>query len=177
VLIALGLISLVALKTIDVEVEKPKQIVSEYKYKELQYYVAERYNIYPSQAKNIINWAYAYSIYEFPRPYDTLAIIAIESSFKQYAVSSAKAKGLMQILYKPASFDIATNILDGTLLLKEYFDRTRNISSTIQSYNVGITAYTKGTRNKEYLNKFLIEREIFKEKHESILRESKSRTS
>ena len=73
------------------------------------------------------------------------AVIKTESNFKVNAVSSAGAKGLMQIM--PANFkslgitnpfDIYQNIDGGTKLLKEYMDRYNgDVEMALMAYNGG----------------------------------------
>jgi soluble lytic murein transglycosylase-like protein len=112
------------------------------------------YNISYKDAKEIVTTAMIYSNPTFPTVYDTLAIIGVESHFNPYAISSTGAKGLMQILYKTASFDIEKNINDGVSLLQEYKDKLNSEDAVIQSYNLGIRAYMAGSRNQDYLNNF-----------------------
>lgn len=133
------------------------------KYIELQNYLVHRYKIDEYKAQYIIQNSLKYSNNTFPRLEDTLAIIAIESAFDLSAVSTANAKGLMQILYKKTSFNISDNIVDGTKLLKEYYRHFGNIDATVQAYNVGIGAYKQGQRNQAYLAKFKQEKKKFKE--------------
>lgn len=122
-------------------------------------YISNKYKVSTKNVEEIIILANKHGTKEFPQPHDILAIIAIESSFKPYAVSKAKAKGLMQILYKKTSFDPKLNIPDGAALLEEYHTRLKSVDSAVQSYNVGIGNFKKGMRNYKYLNKFKQEKE------------------
>ena len=63
-----------------------------------------------------------------------LSVIQVESNFDRFAISSAGARGLMQVmpfwldeLERPDDdlFDIATNIRFGCTILKHYMDRER----------------------------------------------------
>lgn len=132
------------------------------KYQAVEAYIVYKWNTEPYLAKKVVQEAKIHSNPDFPRKEDILAIIAIESGFKTAAVSTANAKGLMQILYKPSTFDINQNIADGTFLLRDYYKKLNSVNATIQSYNVGINAYKKGTRNLDYLSKYYEERENFK---------------
>ena len=119
-------------------------------------HISNRYGIQLEKAEEIVEVAKVAADDEFPTHTDILAIVAIESKFKQYAKNkNSRAKGLMQILYKPSSFEVQKNMEDGTNLLKTY-DRLLkgNKDATIQAYNVGIGAYLAGKRNKDYLNRF-----------------------
>ncbi len=152
-LFGVGLLSLFLLKNIEAPKyeARPVQVVDRH-YK-LKTHISNKWNISFQQANRIVAVADKYSINTFPTVYDTLAIIATESSFKQYAVSYANAKGLMQILYKTTSFDMEQNILDGTVLLRDYYLHFKDENKAIESYNVGIGNYKKGIRNKDYLHK------------------------
>lgn len=117
-------------------------------------YLSIKYKQDINEIKDIIKTVHKHgNTKQFPTTIDILAIIAIESSFNKYAVSSANAKGLMQILYKKSSFEPEDNISDGVWLLKDYKSKL-SVEGTIHAYNVGIGNYMAGIRNFEYLNKF-----------------------
>lgn len=128
----------------------------DYKKERLVSYISSKYRVSKDFAKDVVLEAHRLGGRTFPTPIDILAVVAIESSFNPRAVSTAGAKGLMQILYKKSKQDIKTNLKDGTDLLKDYYKRHKgNLSATIQSYNVGVTAYiVKDRRNHQYYNKF-----------------------
>ena len=66
-----------------------------------------------------------------------VAIIARESSFKRRAVSSAGAKGLMQIMpshHVPNPFSIPTNIDHGTAILAKYIDDAGSLDKGLSVY-------------------------------------------
>ena len=152
--IGIGLITIATLKSIDFTdpiTNQPLPVVE--KHYKLKSYISAKWNIPHQQVSKIVDTADNFSPYTFPNMYDTLAVIAVESSFRQYAVSYANAKGLMQILYKSTSFDVENNIIDGTVLLRDYYTHFNSEDKAIESYNVGIGNYKKGIRNKEYLSK------------------------
>ena len=74
-----------------------------------------------------------------------LSVIQVESNFDRFAISSAGARGLMQVmpfwldeLDRPDDdlFDIATNIRFGCTILKHYMDRERgNHARALARYN------------------------------------------
>ena len=82
-----------------------------------------------------------------------LSVIHVESNFDRFAISSAGARGLMQVmpfwldeLNRPGDdlFDIRTNIRFGCIILKHYLDREKgNHSRALARYNgsVGKTWY------------------------------------
>lgn len=91
---------------------------------------------------------------KFPCQMDVLAIIEIESSFRENAVSSKNAKGYMQVLYVK-THTVEENIKAGVWLLKDYHKRLGSIEAAVQAYNVGLGNYRKGMRNKKYYDKYL----------------------
>lgn len=74
-----------------------------------------------------------------------LSVIQVESNFDRFAISSAGARGLMQVmpfwldeLNRPGDdlFDIRTNIRFGCIILKHYMDRERgNHARALARYN------------------------------------------
>lgn len=84
-----------------------------------------------------------------------LSVIQVESNFDRFALSSAGARGLMQVmpfwleeLNRPSDdlFDIRTNIRFGCIILKHYMDRERgNHARALARYNgsSGQTWYPK----------------------------------
>ena len=74
-----------------------------------------------------------------------LSLIQVESNFDRFAISSAGARGLMQVmpfwldeLNRPNDdlFDIRTNIRFGCIILKHYMDRERgNHARALARYN------------------------------------------
>lgn len=91
---------------------------------------------------------------KFPCQEDVLAIIEIESSFRENAVSSANAKGYMQVLYVK-THTVEENIRAGVWLLKDYHKRLGSTEAAVQAYNVGLGNYRKGMRNKKYYDKYI----------------------
>jgi soluble lytic murein transglycosylase-like protein len=81
-----------------------------------------------------------------------LAVIDVESDFKQYAISHAGARGLMQVMPfwlkeigQPGDslFRIHTNLRLGCTILKYYLDREKgNLFAALKRYN--------GTRERDY---------------------------
>ena len=84
-----------------------------------------------------------------------LSVIQVESNFDRFALSSAGARGLMQVmpfwleeLERPRDdlFDIRTNVRFGCIILKHYMDRERgNHARALARYNgsYGQTWYPK----------------------------------
>lgn len=90
------------------------------------------------------------------------AVIKTESNFKSGAVSSAGAKGLMQIM--PANysylgikdpFDVYQNVDGGTKLLKEYIDKYNgDVEMALMAYNGGPTRMkNRGVTSVEHIYK------------------------
>jgi soluble lytic murein transglycosylase-like protein len=75
------------------------------------------------------------------------AIIASESAFDSQAISSAGARGLMQLMPQTAaalgvtdSFDAAQNVAAGTRYLRSLLDRFGNVELAVAAYNAGPNA-------------------------------------
>jgi soluble lytic murein transglycosylase-like protein len=96
------------------------------------------------------------------------AMIKTESNYKIKAVSSAGAKGLMQLMDKTAKhynvtdvFDPFENINAGTHLMRDLLDRYKNVRLALAAYNAGIKAVDKYngippyTETKNYVKKIM----------------------
>jgi len=87
-----------------------------------------------------------------------LAVIEVESYFDHFAISSAGARGLMQVMPfwlkeigRPGDnlFDIHTNLRMGCTILKYYLDRSKgDLVEALQRYNGSL-------RSNKYSNKVL----------------------
>jgi len=85
-----------------------------------------------------------------------LALIHVESLFNKYAISSAGARGLMQIMPfwkdeigRPEDnmFDIDTNLRYGCTILRFYLDKEKgNLSRALARYNGSLGKYWYPTR-------------------------------
>ncbi len=115
--------------------------------------IAEKYKVDPKRVHYIFKVIDNELDGQFPRKKDILAIIAIESSFQEKAVSHKKAKGLMQILYKKTT-NTRENIIAGIDLLREYKRRLGSEKAAVHAYNVGIGNYKSGMRNHSYYKKY-----------------------
>lgn len=79
------------------------------------------------------------------QPELVLAVIEVESNFNRWAISSAGAQGLMQIMPfwlneigRPGDnlFHIATNLRFGCTILRHYLDRSKgNLTEALARYN------------------------------------------
>lgn len=79
------------------------------------------------------------------RPELVLAVIEVESNFNRWAISSAGARGLMQIMPfwldeigRPDDnlFHVATNLRFGCTILRHYLDRSKgNLTEALARYN------------------------------------------
>lgn len=90
----------------------------------------------------ILNNVFKYSKENDMDPYLVLAVMNVESHFKHSTVSTAGAKGLMQLM--PFNFtefgvnnSIEQNIKGGVLHLKRDYDKTNSIAKTLVCYNAG----------------------------------------
>jgi soluble lytic murein transglycosylase-like protein len=118
------------------------------KIKALSGYIKERFKISESKAAMIVSEAFRNGLKQGLQPELILAVIAVESKFKEKAVSPAGARGLMQVLASahskkvkkigglPALYDPRKNISLGTHILAQYKDVSNgNIRRTLLRYN------------------------------------------
>lgn len=124
--------------------------------------ISTRYNIDEDKAKKIVDIAQKYSKHPFPQAHHILGTIGVESSFNEKAKSKLKfdpAVGLMQIRPKvtgthPSELkDIEGQIKHGSDMLHTLYKKTGDEDKAIQAYNIGLTAYNKGKRAVNYLEK------------------------
>ena len=76
-----------------------------------------------------------------------MALIAAESGFRRYAISSRGARGLTQIMPDKCEqdwTDIKFNVSRGSSYLKEQLDRFSSISTALAAYNAGPSRARKG---------------------------------
>ena len=109
------------------------------------------------------------------------AVMASESGGMQYAESSKKAKGLMQLIDSTATdmgvrnvWNPAQNIFGGTKYLKQLIDKFQgNLPMAVASYNAGPAAVEKQggvpaiKETKEYVNRVLNYLQAFEQQEES----------
>jgi soluble lytic murein transglycosylase-like protein len=118
------------------------------KIKALSGYIKERFKISERKAALIVSEAFRNGLKQGLQPELILAVIAVESKFKEKAVSPAGARGLMQVLARahpkkvkklgglPALYDPRKNISLGTHILAQYKDVSNgNIRRTLLRYN------------------------------------------
>ncbi len=116
-----------------------------------------RYAKNEHDAQAIARWVWLYAKQHELEPELILALIAIESQFDPFAVSSVGAQGLMQVMpfWKKKLghaddnlFDVATNIRYGTAILTYYVQRYHSVRKALAAYN--------GSKGKaKYPNKVL----------------------
>ena len=117
------------------------------------------------QAEYILNNVWKYSKqYDF-NPYVVLAVMNTESHFNHNTVSSAGAKGLMQLM--PFNFkefnvnnSIEGNILGGVMHLKRDYEKTGSVSKMLVCYNAGCgrltnNAWKRIKETREYIPKVI----------------------
>ncbi len=118
--------------------------------------------VYPLKYADTVN-AYAKE-YDLP-PSLVYGVIHTESHFNETAVSSAGAKGLMQIVDSTFDwvlqklgedegdvFDVDTNIRCGTKLLRILSDEFAYTETVLAAYNAGIGNVSKWLGNQDYSN-------------------------
>lgn len=119
-----------------------------YKIKALTNYIHHHFKISASKASVIVEEAFHNGLKQGVQPELILAIIAVESEFKERAVSKAGAHGLMQVLPsahpkkiksiggRKGLYDLRKNISVGSKILAQYKDLSKgNIRRTLLRYN------------------------------------------
>jgi soluble lytic murein transglycosylase-like protein len=114
----------------------------------LSSYIEATYDVHPKKADAIVAEAIRIAKTHKLDPELILAVIAVESTFREKAVSRAGARGLMQIVPKwhrqkvqavggsRALFDLKKNIHVGTQILNEYLALSRgNLRRALLRYN------------------------------------------
>jgi len=97
-----------------------------------------------SEARAIARWVYIYSVRFDLNPELILGVIAVESQFDHFALSSVGARGLMQVmpfwkdkLGMPTDnlLEIETNIRYGCAIIRHYLDRYKRLDRALAAYN------------------------------------------
>lgn len=97
-------------------------------------------------------------------PQIVLALIQVESNFDEYAISTAGARGLMQIMpfwlkeidnIGDNLFHIRTNLRFGCTILRYYLDKEKgNITRALARYNGSLGSYRYTTKVFKALDKY-----------------------
>lgn len=89
----------------------------------------------------------------FPKVEDILAIIHVESFYKEKA-HNGKARGLMQV--EKGSYSPEKNISQGVTLLKDLYEKYGSRNKAILAYNIGegnLEKHRLTRRGRNYVNK------------------------
>lgn len=134
----------IAVETPQIEVETSKQS----KVDALSQHIQRKYKVPAYKATHIVEEAIANGDRHQVEPELILAIIAVESTFKERAVSRVGARGLMQVMPgshrnkvrsiggSGALFDPAKNIHTGSQILVNYLnDHSGNLRRALLNYN------------------------------------------
>lgn len=117
------------------------------RYRALAEYLAKRYLVSTEAIQEMVAAAHHAGERVGLDPLLIIAVMAVESRFNPIAESGAGAKGLMQVIPKyhldklepwggeKAVLDPPTNILVGAMILREYMDRTGDLTAALQRYN------------------------------------------
>jgi len=119
-----------------------------HKKRALANYIQHQFKVSENKASVIVSEAFNNAVKQGLQPELVLAIIAVESRFKEKAVSPKGARGLMQVLASAhpkkiksiggtrALYDAKKNISVGTRILAQYKDLSKgNIRRTLLRYN------------------------------------------
>lgn len=110
-------------------------------------HLAKRYLVSAEAVETVVAAAHQAANRHRLDPLLILAVVAVESRFNPIAESGAGAKGLMQVIPRfhldkleehggeKAVLDPATNVLVGAAILREYLNRTGEMSAALQMYN------------------------------------------
>ncbi|MDX1655210.1 MAG: lytic transglycosylase domain-containing protein [Candidatus Competibacteraceae bacterium] len=147
-------------------IESPKALMAVLKARRngrLVEYLQERFNLDGNKADMIVSAATRNALERGLQPELVLAVIAVESTFRERAISPVGAKGLMQIMarYHPkkvrsiggvqALFDPVKNIYVGSLILSQYLELSRgNLRNALLRYNGSL-----GNPRSRYADKVL----------------------
>ena len=131
----------------------------------IEYIKTQNSRLNKNEIQNILGYVFKYSKeYNF-NPYLVLAVMNTESHFNHSTVSSAGARGLMQLM--PFNFrefgvdnSISGNIKGGVLHLKRDYEKTKSVSKMLVCYNAGCGRLTnnawKGIKEtREYIPKVI----------------------
>lgn len=133
---------------------------------ELARTIAKKYRVSRKLVQQVVGLAYKYEDPTFPKAADILAIVGIESSFNPKSRSRLRrdpAIGLMQV--RPGIWNISlaelrsieSNIKHGANILRHYYKKLGSAEAAVQAYNLGLTKFRKGGRNKRYVAKYRLE--------------------
>ena len=115
---------------------------SNIEWKLINYIKTQNSRISESEIRRILRAVFIYSNQYNINPYLVLAVMNTESHFKHSTVSSAGARGLMQLMsfnFREFGVDntIEGNIKGGVMHLKRDFNRTGDFVKTLVCYNAG----------------------------------------
>ena len=131
----------------------------------IEYIKTQNSRLNENQIQNILGYVFKYSKeYNF-NPYLVLAVMNTESHFNHSTVSSAGARGLMQLMpfnFKEFGVDnsISGNIKGGVLHLKRDYEKTGSVSKMLVCYNAGCgrltnNAWKRIKETREYIPKVI----------------------
>lgn len=116
------------------------------RYRRIAEHLAKRYRVSADAIHEMVEAAHHAGGSLKLDPLLIIAVMAVESRFNPIAESGAGAKGVMQVIPKyhqekfeplggsKAVLDPRANILVGALILREYLDRTGNLTAALQLY-------------------------------------------
>ena len=131
----------------------------------IEYSKTQNSRLNEKEIQNILGYVFKYSKeYNF-NPYLVLAVMNTESHFNHSTVSSAGARGLMQLMpfnFKEFGVDnsISGNIKGGVLHLKRDYEKTGSVSKMLVCYNAGCgrlanNAWKRIKETREYIPKVI----------------------
>ncbi|HEX6829023.1 MAG TPA: transglycosylase SLT domain-containing protein [Burkholderiales bacterium] len=139
------------------------------RHRQIAEHLAKRYRVSADAIQEMVEAAHRAGGSMRLDPLLIIAVIAVESRFNPIAESGAGAKGVMQVIPRyhqdkfdslggqKAALDPRANILVGALILREYLDRTGNLTAALQLY-----AGAAGDPDNGYTRKVLSEHQRLK---------------
>lgn len=147
-------------------IEIPEVVLeSSAKEEKLVSYISTKFKVSSKTAQDVVALANKYAQDTFPKRYDILAIIAVESQFNIYALSQG-CYGLMQIQRKShlkplkgrSLHNPEVNVELGSQILNQYFLLLNSSKkAAILSFNVGIGNYKNKRFRSVYYEKYITE--------------------
>ena len=145
-------------------IEKPQIKMGNSKESRLINYIrTQNSRISENEIKRILRAVFGYSKQYNINPYLVLAVMNTESHFNHSTVSSAGARGLMQLMsfnFREFGVDnsVEGNIKGGVMHLKRDYNKTKDVVKTLVCYNAGCgrlsnNEWTRVKETREYIPK------------------------
>jgi len=121
-----------------------------------------------AEAEAIARWVHLYSVRFELSPELVLGIIAVESRFDHFALSSVGARGLMQVMpfwkqelgsNRDNLFEIETNVRYGCAIIRHYINRYKSLDRALAAYNGSLGSHKYPNKVFKQMRRFKATRE------------------